>query len=61
MGISKEQKKARIMMHVNLIIGALAFILFVLTITSKEWFSAITMALIIGLEYHSFKYWKKRT
>ena len=60
MGISKEQKRARFMMHVNVIIGALAFIVLVMSLTLKIWFAAISMLLIMGFQYYSYKQWQKK-
>ena len=60
MGISKEQKRARFMMHVNLLIGALCIIVFVMSITLKNWVIAILMAIIGVLQYFSYKQWQKK-
>ena len=60
MSISKEQKRARFMMHVNVIIGALAFIVLVMSLTLKIWFAAISMLLIMGFQYYSYKQWQKK-
>ena len=60
MGISKEQKRARFMMHVNLLIGALCIIVFVMSITLKSWVIATLMAIIGVLQYFSYKQWQKK-
>lgn len=60
MGISKEQKRARFMMHVNLLIGTLCIIVFVMSITLKNWVIAILMAIIGVLQYFSYKQWQKK-
>ena len=60
MGISKEQKRARFMMHVNLLIGALCIIVFVMSITLKNWVIAILVAIIGVLQYFSYKQWQKK-
>lgn len=60
MGISKEQKRARFMMHVNLLIAALCIIVFVMSITLKSWVIAILMAIIGVLQYFSYKQWQKK-
>ena len=60
MGISKEQKRARFMMHVNLLVGALCIIVFVMSITLKSWVIAILMAIIGVLQYFSYKQWQKK-
>ena len=60
MGISKEQKRARFMMHVNLLIGALCIIVFVMSITLKSWVIAILMVIIGVLQYFSYKQWQKK-
>ena len=60
MGISTEQKRARFMMHVNLLIGALCIIVFVMSITLKSWVIAILMAIIGVLQYFSYKQWQKK-
>ena len=60
MGISKEQKRARFMMHVSLIIGALCIILFVMSIAMKMWLLAIGIALCGIAQYFSYKGWQKK-
>ena len=60
MGISKEQKRARFMMHVNLIIGTLSFIVFVMAITLKSWLTAVVMVLCGVSQYFSYKQWQKK-
>ena len=60
MGISKEQKRARFMMHVNLLIGALCIIVFVMSITLKSWVMAILMVIIGVLQFFSYMQWQKK-
>ena len=48
------------MMHVNLLIGALCIIVFVMSITLKSWVIAILMAIIGVLQYFSYKQWQKK-
>ena len=60
MSLPKEKKRARFMMHVNLIIGALCIILFVISITMKMWLFAIGMALCGVSQYFSYKGWQKK-
>ena len=37
MTLPKEKRQARFMMHVNLIIGALCIIVFVMSVAMKSW------------------------
>ena len=60
MSLPKEKKQARIMMHLNLIIGAFCIILFVMSIAMKMWLLAIGMALCGIAQYFSYKSWQKR-
>ena len=60
MSLPKEKKRARFMMHVNLIIGALCIILFVISIAMKMWLMAIGMALCGVAQYFSYKGWQKK-
>ena len=60
MSLPKEKKQARFMMHVNLIIGALCIILFVMSIAMKMWLLAIGMALCGVAQYFSYKGWQKK-
>ena len=60
MSLPKEKKQARFMMHVNLIIGALCIILFVISVALKIWISAIAMAMCGFAQYFSYKSWQKK-
>lgn len=60
MNLPKEKKQARFMMHVNLFIGALCIIVFVMSIALKTWLTAILMAIIGVLQYFSYKSWQKK-
>ena len=60
MTLPKEKKQARFMMHVNVIIGALCIILFVISIALKMWIVAPCMAICGILQYFSYKNWQKR-
>ena len=60
MSLPKEKKRARFMMHVNLIIGALCIILFVISIAMKMGLMAIGMALCGVAQYFSYKGWQKK-
>ncbi|MBR5541674.1 MAG: hypothetical protein IKU64_04885 [Bacteroides sp.] len=60
MSLPKEKKRARFMMHVNLIIGALCIILCVMSIAMKMWLLAIGMALCGVAQYFSYKGWQKK-
>ena len=60
MSLPKEKKRARFMMHVNLIIGALCIILFVISVALKIWISAIAMAMCGIAQYFSYKSWQKK-
>jgi len=48
------------MMHLNVIIGALCFIVFVMSVAMKVWLSAIAMAMCGVAQYFSYKSWQKR-
>ena len=60
MSLPKEKKQARIMMHLNVIIGAFCIILFVMSIAMKMWLLAIGMALCGVAQYFSYKGWQKK-
>ena len=60
MTLPKEKKQARFMMHVNLIIGALCIIVFVMSVAMKIWLSAIAMAICGIAQYFSYKSWQKK-
>ena len=60
MNLPKEKKQARFMMHVNVIIGALCFILFVMSITMKMWLLAGVTAICGIAQYFSYKSWQKK-
>ena len=60
MTLPKEKKQARIMMHVNLVIGALCIIVFVMSVAMKTWPIAIVMAIVGILQYFSYKSWQKK-
>lgn len=58
--LPKEKRQARFMMHVNLIIGALCIIVFVMSVAMKIWLSAIAMAICGIAQYFSYKSWQKK-
>ena len=60
MSLPKEKKQARFMMHVNVIIGALCFILVVMSIAMKMWLPAGVMAICGIAQYFSYKSWQKK-
>ena len=60
MTLPKEKKQARFMMHLNLVIGALCIIVFVMSVAMKIWLSAIAMAMCGILQYFSYKSWQKK-
>ena len=60
MSLPKEKKHARLMMHLNVIIGALCIIVFVMSVAMKIWLSAIAMALCGASQYFSYKSWQKK-
>ena len=60
MTLPKEKKQARIMMHVNLVIGALCIILFVMSVAMRIWL-LVPCAAICGIaQYYSYKSWQKK-
>jgi hypothetical protein len=60
MGISKEQKMARIMMHVCVAIGFLATLLAIWSIVDRVYYMAIFAIFIVALQYYSYKQWQKK-
>ena len=48
------------MMHVNVIIGALCFILVVMSIAMQMWLPAGVMAICGIAQYFSYKSWQKK-
>ena len=60
MNLSKEKKQARFMMHVNVIIGALCIMLFVMSIAMKSWLIAGIMAICGIAQYIGYKSWQKK-
>jgi sugar phosphate permease len=60
MNLPKEKKQARFMMHVNVIIGALCIIFFVMSIAMKLWLMAVCMAVCGVAQYFSYKGWQKK-
>ena len=60
MSLPKEKKQARFMMHLNVIIGALCFIVFVMSVAMKVWIPAIVMAMCGVAQYFSYKSWQKK-
>ena len=60
MSLPKEKKQARFMMHVNVIIGALCIIFFVMSIAMKLWVMAACMAVCGIAQYFSYKGWQKK-
>jgi sugar phosphate permease len=60
MTLPKEKKQARFMMHVNVIIGALCIIFFVMSIAMKLWLMAVCMAVCGVAQYFSYKGWQKK-
>ena len=60
MSLPKEKRQARFMMHVNVIIGALCFILVVMSIAMKMWLPAGVMTICGIAQYFSYKSWQKK-
>lgn len=60
MGISKEQKMARIMMHVCVIIGFLAILLAIWSVIDRVYYMAAFAIFIAALQYYSYKQWQKK-
>ena len=60
MTLPKEKKQARIMMHVSLIIGAICFIIFVISIAWKLWLLAPCAAFCGSIQYFCYKSWQKK-
>ena len=60
MTLPKEKKQARIMMHVNLVIGALCIILFVMSVAMRIWLLAPCAAICGIAQYYSYKSWQKK-
>ena len=60
MNLPKEKKQARFMMHLNVIIGAWCFIVFVMSVAMKMWLTAIPMAGCGIWQYFSYKSWQKK-
>ena len=60
MSLPKEKKQAHFMMHLNVIIGALCFIVFVMSVAMKVWIPAIAMAMCGIAQYFSYKSWQKK-
>ena len=60
MSLPKEKKQARFMMHLNVIIGALCFIVFVMSVAMKVWIPAIAMAMCAIAQYFSYNSWQKK-
>lgn len=60
MTLPKEKKQARIMMHVNAVIGALCIIVCVMSVAMKEWPTAILMTVVGILQYFSYKSWQRK-
>lgn len=60
MTLPKEKKQARAMMHLNVIIGALCIILFVVSIAMRMWVLAPCTAICGIAQYYSYKSWQKR-
>ena len=60
MTLPKEKKQARIMMHVNLVIGALCIILFVMSVAMRIWLLAPCAAICGIVQYYSYKSWQKK-
>ena len=60
MSLPKEKKQARIMMHVNLVIGALCIIVCVMSVAMKIWSTAILIAIVGIIQYFSYKSWQKK-
>ncbi len=60
MSLPKEKKRARFMMHLNVIIGAFCIILFVMAVAMKLWIPAIAMGMCGIAQYFSYKSWQKK-
>ena len=60
MTLPKEKKQARIMMHVNVVIGALCIILFVMSVAMRIWLLAPCAAICGIAQYYSYKSWQKK-
>jgi len=60
MSLSKEKRQARAMMHINVIIGALCIILFVISIAMRMWLLVPCAAICGILQYFSYKSWQKK-
>lgn len=60
MSLPKEKRQARVMMHVNAIIGALCIIMFVISIALKTWPLVVGSALCGVAQYFSYKKWQKK-
>lgn len=60
MSITKEQKKARIMMHVCVIIGFLAVLLSIWSLFDKTYYITIFGVFITALQYYNYKQWQKK-
>ena len=60
MSITKEQKRARFMMYVCVIIGFLAAILAIWSLFDKVYYIAVFSAFIIALQYYNYKQWQKK-
>ena len=60
MSITKEQKKARIMMHVCVIIGFLAVLLSIWSLFDKTYYITIFGVFITALQDYNYTQWQKR-
>ncbi len=60
MSITKEQKKARIMMHVCVIIGFLAVLLSIWSLFDKTYYMTAFGVFITALQYYNYKQWQKK-
>ena len=60
MTLPKEKKQARVMMHLNVIIGAMCIILLVISIAMRMWLLAPCAAICGIAQYFSYKSWQKR-
>lgn len=60
MSMTSEQKTARIMMRICVIIGFLAVLLFIWSLFGETYYISAFTLFIIALLYYNYKQWKKR-
>ena len=60
MSITKEQKRARFMMHVCVIFGFMSVLFTIWTLFDKTYYMTVFGVFIAACQYYNYKLWQKK-